>query len=78
MLPYIITAVVAIIVTAIAVWFIASAYQTKSANSKIGNAEEKARGIIDDAVKTAEAHHAKISDVKNSANLVAGIRRSSC
>ena len=55
MLPYIITAVVAIIVTAIAVWFIASAYQTKSANSKIGNAEEKARGIIDDAVKTAEA-----------------------
>ena len=55
MLPYIITAVVAIIVTAIAECFIASAYQTKSANSKIGNAEEKARGIIDDAVKTEEA-----------------------
>ena len=51
----IIAIVVAIIVTAVAVWFISMAYQKKSANSKIGNAEEKARGIIDDAVKTAEA-----------------------
>ena len=36
------------------VWFAAALYQKKSANSKIGNAEEKARGIIDEAVKTAE------------------------
>lgn len=36
------------------VWFAAASYQKKSANSKIGNAEEKARGIIDEAVKTAE------------------------
>ncbi len=55
MLPYIITAVVSIIVTAIVVWFVASTYQQNSANSKISNAEEKARVIIDDAVKTAEA-----------------------
>ena len=54
MLPYIITAVVSIIVTALIVWFAAASYEKKSANSKIGNAEEKARGIIDEAVKTAE------------------------
>lgn len=54
MLPYIITAVVSIIITALIVWFTAALYQKKSANSKIGNAEEKARGIIDEAVKTAE------------------------
>lgn len=54
MLPYIITAVVSIIITALIVCFAAALYQKKSANSKIGNAEEKARGIIDEAVKTAE------------------------
>ena len=54
MLQVIITAVVSVLVTAIVVWFIASSYQKNSAKSKIGNAEEKARGIIDDAVKTAE------------------------
>ena len=54
MLPYIITAVVSIIITALVVWFVAASYQNKSANSKIGNAEEKARGIIDEAVKAAE------------------------
>ncbi len=54
MLPYIITAVVSVIITALIVGFAAALYQKKSANSKIGNAEEKARGIIDEAVKTAE------------------------
>lgn len=54
MLPYIITAVVSIIITALVVWPAAASYQKKSANSKIGNAEEKARGIIDEAVKAAE------------------------
>uniref|UniRef100_UPI0038CD2C4C ribonuclease Y n=1 Tax=Roseburia porci TaxID=2605790 RepID=UPI0038CD2C4C len=43
-----------VIVTAIVVWFISSAYQKNAANSKIGNAEEKAREIIDEAVKSAE------------------------
>ena len=51
MLPYIITAVVSIIITALIVWFAAASYEKKSANSKIGNAEEKARGIIDEAVR---------------------------
>ena len=54
MLPYIITAVVAVLISAIVVWLIAGAYHKSSANSKIGNAEEKAREIIDEAVKTAE------------------------
>ena len=54
MLQIIITAVVSVLVTAIVVWYLASSYQKDSAKSKIGNAEEKAREIIDDAVKTAE------------------------
>ncbi len=54
MLPYIITAVVSILVSAVVVWFISDFYHKKAANSKIGNAEEKARQIIDEAVKTAE------------------------
>ncbi len=55
MLGYIITAVVAILVTAIVVWLVASSVLKKSANSKIGNADEKAREIIDEAIKTAES-----------------------
>ena len=47
--------VVAIIITAVVTWFVSSNYQQNAANSKISSAEEKARGIIDDAVKTAEA-----------------------
>jgi ribonuclease Y len=54
MLPYIITAVVSVLVAALAVWLISDAYHKNSANSKIGNAEERAREIIDEAVKTAE------------------------
>ena len=55
MTPYIITAVVAVVVTAVVVWLISLEYQKRIAQSKIGNAEEKARTIIDDAVKAAEA-----------------------
>ncbi|MCH5332978.1 MAG: ribonuclease Y [Agathobacter sp.] len=45
---------ITLIVTAVAVWVISDAYHKKAANSKIGSAEEKARSIIDEAVKTAE------------------------
>ena len=55
MIPYFITAVVAVVVTAVVVWLISLEYQKRIAQSKIGNAEEKARTIIDDAVKAAEA-----------------------
>ena len=47
--------VVAGIVTAVIVWIVAEQFHKNSAKSKIGNAEERAREIIDDAVKTAEA-----------------------
>ena len=47
--------VVAVIVTAVIVWIVAEQFHKNSAKSKIGNAEERAREIIDDAVKTAEA-----------------------
>ena len=42
-------------VTGIVVWIGAGVFHKNSAKSKIGNAEERAREIIDDAVKTAEA-----------------------
>ena len=45
---------ITLVVTAIAVWFISDAYHKNVANTKLGNAEEKARSIIDDAVKSAE------------------------
>ena len=54
MTKVIIACVISVIITAIVVWFISSAYQKNAANSKIGNAEEKAREIIDEAVKSAE------------------------
>ena len=50
---YIITAVVSVLLPLICM-VCGPSYEKKSANSKIGNAEEKARGIIDEAVKTAE------------------------
>ena len=46
---------VAVIVTAVIVWIVAEKFHKNSAKSKIGNAEERAREIIDDAVKAAEA-----------------------
>ena len=55
MTSIIITAVVATLVTAVSVWFISSASFKNSAKTKLGNAEEKAREIIDEAVKTAES-----------------------
>ena len=50
----IIAVVITLIITAVAVWFISTEYHKKVANTKIGNAEEQARGIIDEAVKNAE------------------------
>ena len=47
--------VVVVLITAVVVWFVAENFHKNSAKSKIGNAEERAREIIDDAVKTAEA-----------------------
>ncbi len=54
MLECIITAIVSIVITAVITAVVTTAYQKKAAASTIGGAEEKAREIIDEALKTAE------------------------
>ena len=46
--------VITLIATAIVVYFATTAYYKKVSEAKLGNADEKAREIIDEAVKTAE------------------------
>lgn len=50
----VIAVVVTLIVTAVVVYFVTTAYHKKVTETKIGNADEKAREIIDEAVKAAE------------------------
>jgi len=50
----VIAVVVTLIVTAVIVYFATTAYHKKVTEAKIGNADEKAREIIDEAVKAAE------------------------
>ena len=50
----IIAVVITLVVTAVVVYFVTTAYYKKVTEAKIGNADEKAREIIDEAVKTAE------------------------
>lgn len=50
----VIAVIVAIIVAAFVTWTISENYHKNVASKKVGSAEEKARQIIDDAVKTAE------------------------
>ncbi|MBQ1801513.1 MAG: ribonuclease Y [Lachnobacterium sp.] len=50
----IIVGIVTFVLTAALVWFVSSWHQKTSADSKINRAEEQARGIIDNAVKSAE------------------------
>ena len=54
MLQIVIAVVITLIVTAFLTYFITTAYHKNVANAKIGNAEDRAREIIDEAVKTAE------------------------
>lgn len=54
MLQIVIAVVITLIVTAVLTYFITAAYHKNVANAKIGNAEDRAREIIDEAVKTAE------------------------
>ncbi len=46
--------IVAVILTALVAWNVAISYRKKVVEAKIGTAEEKAREIIDEALKTAE------------------------
>lgn len=50
----IIAVVITLLVTAVVVYFVTTAYYKKVTEAKIGNADEKAREIIDEAVKMAE------------------------
>ncbi len=50
----VIAVLVTLVVTAVVVYFVTTAYHKKVTEAKIGNAEDKAREIIDEAVKTAE------------------------
>ncbi len=52
---WLIILVVAILLALVISSIITTQYQKKSAATTVGNAEEKARGIIDEALKTAEA-----------------------
>ncbi len=54
MLQIVIAVVITLIVTALLTYFVTTAYHKNAANAKIGNAEDRAREIIDEAVKTAE------------------------
>ncbi len=50
----VIAVLVTLVVTAVVVYFVTTAYHKKVTEAKIGNAEDKAREIIDEAVKAAE------------------------
>ena len=50
----VVAVVVTLIITAIVTYLVTTAYHKKVTEAKIGNAEEKAREIIDEAVKAAE------------------------
>ncbi len=54
MLDVVIAVMITLIATAFIVYFITTAYHKKVTEAKIGNADEKAREIIDEAVKAAE------------------------
>ena len=53
-LPAVITGILVLFVTAPLTWFIAIENRKRNYEAKVGSAEEKARGIIDEAYKTAE------------------------
>ncbi|MCM1209081.1 MAG: Rnase Y domain-containing protein, partial [Ruminococcus sp.] len=58
-MPYVIFGI-ALVVAVVATWFIAVAYRKNIAEAKVGKAEDKAREIIDEALKSAEAKKREI------------------
>ena len=55
MLEIVITAIVSVAITAVVTAYIVSSYQKKTTEATIGNAQDKAREIIDEALKEAES-----------------------
>ena len=69
MMKIIIAVVVSVIVAGVASWLLAVQYCKNVAKSKIGNAEEKARQIIDDALKSVESERKKLEEDKRKSQL---------
>ena len=68
MIGTVIAVVVTLLLTACVTWFLSTAYQKKVTEGKIGSAEERARKIIDEALKTAEdTKREKLLEVKEEA-----------
>ncbi len=64
-MTYVIIAAVTLVITALVTWFVASNYHKKVSDGKIGSAEERARKIIDEALKSAEdTKREKLLEVK--------------
>jgi ribonuclease Y len=65
MTTVIIAVVATLVITALVTWILASNYHKKVSDGKIGSAEERARKIIDEALKTAEdTKREKLLEVK--------------
>ena len=65
MTTVIIAVVATLVITALITWVLASNYHKKVSDGKIGSAEERARKIIDEALKTAEdTKREKLLEVK--------------
>ena len=54
MVPIIIAVLVAVVLTAVITWPCAVGYRKKVVEAKIGSAEDRAREIVDEALKAAE------------------------
>ncbi|MBP3602850.1 MAG: ribonuclease Y [Lachnospiraceae bacterium] len=54
MADVLIAVIASVLITAVLVWLIATTYHKKVSEAKIGSAQDKAREIIDEALKTAE------------------------
>ncbi|MDF2588387.1 MAG: rny, partial [Anaerocolumna sp.] len=54
LIPVLISILVTLVIVAPLTWKFAISYRIKVVEAKIGSAEEKAREIIDEALKTAE------------------------
>ena len=54
MADVLIAVIASVLITAVLVWFISTTYHKKVSEAKIGSAQDKAREIIDEALKTAE------------------------
>ena len=64
-LAVVIAVVATLVITALVTWTLATNYHKKVADGKIGSAEERARKIIDDALKSAEeTKREKLLEVK--------------